>query len=83
MSLTKILSWSKHDAHDLVYYFQELLSTAVSAHDTYYQMKALVNVASLFLDMHDTHQAVVYYNKLLDLQHELQVWQLYFIDLKK
>ncbi|KAK2184691.1 hypothetical protein NP493_256g01011 [Ridgeia piscesae] len=52
--------------------YQELLSTAVSAHDTYYQMKALVNVASLFLDMHDTHQAVVYYNKLLDLQHELQ-----------
>ncbi len=58
---------------EYVVQFQECLTTAISAHDAQYQTKALVNIASLHLESNHTHQAVVYYEKLLNLQKELQV----------
>ena len=36
-----------------------------------YQTKALVSIASLFLEAGETHQAIVFYEKLLDLEQEL------------
>lgn len=51
---------------------QDCLQTALAAHDASYQTKSLVSIASLFLELGDTHSAVVHYQKLLDLQHELQ-----------
>ena len=36
-----------------------------------YQTKALVNIATLHLESGDTHQAIVYYRKLLCLETEL------------
>ena len=51
---------------------QELLSTAQSGHDVQYQTKALVNIASLLLELGDTPKAILHYEKLLDLQKELQ-----------
>lgn len=36
-----------------------------------YQTKALVNIATLHLEAGDTHQAIVYYRKLLCLEAEL------------
>ena len=51
---------------------QECLSAAVSVHDWQYQTKALVNIASLYLEANNTHQAVIYYEKLLDLQREMR-----------
>ena len=55
-----------------VVHLQECLSTALSAHDASYQTKSLVSIASLFLELGDTHQAIIHYQKLLDLQRELQ-----------
>ena len=51
---------------------QECLQTALAAHDASYQTKSLVSMASLFLELGDTHQAIISYQKLLDLQQELQ-----------
>ena len=62
-----------HTNYPWYYLSQECLSTSLSAHDPMYQTKALVSIASLYLEMGDTHQAIVYYDKLLDLQKELQV----------
>ena len=53
------------------YFFQDCLSTSLAAHDTMYQTKALVSIASLFLEAGETHQAIVFYEKLLDLEQEL------------
>ena len=36
-----------------------------------YQTKALVSLASLFLETGDTYQAIMYYERLLDLEQEL------------
>lgn len=36
-----------------------------------YQTKALVNIATLHLENHDTHQAIVHYERLLHLEAEL------------
>ena len=51
---------------------QECLSTAVATHDYQYQTKSLVNIASLFLEVGDTHRAIVHYEKLLDLEKEIR-----------
>ena len=59
------------------YVFQDCLSAAQSSHDIPYQTKSLVSIASLFLELGETHQAVMYYEKLLDLQRELQGEQLH------
>ncbi|KAK2145781.1 hypothetical protein LSH36_658g01011, partial [Paralvinella palmiformis] len=57
--------------------YQDCLSAAQSSHDIPYQTKSLVSIASLFLELGETHQAVMYYEKLLDLQRELQGEQLH------
>ncbi|XP_053380746.1 tetratricopeptide repeat protein 28-like isoform X2 [Mercenaria mercenaria] len=51
--------------------YQECLQTAIATHDQIYQTKALVNIATLYLENHDTHQAIIYYEKLLHLEAEL------------
>ena len=51
--------------------YQECLATAISTHDQIYQTKALVNIATLYLENHDTHQAIIHYEKLLHLEMEL------------
>lgn len=51
--------------------YQECLQTAISTHDQIYQTKALVNIATLYLENHETHQAIIYYEKLLHLEAEL------------
>ena len=51
--------------------YQECLSTAIATHDQVYQTKALVNIATLYLENQDTHQAIIYYEKLLHLETEL------------
>ena len=51
--------------------YQECLSTAIATHDQVYQTKALVNIATLYLENQDTHQAIIYYEKLLHLEAEL------------
>lgn len=48
------------------------MSTALSTHDYQYQTKALVNIASLFLEIGDTHRAIVHYEKLLALEKEIK-----------
>lgn len=52
--------------------YQECLSTAIATHEQIYQTKALVNIATLYLESRDTHQAIVYYEKLLHLEAELE-----------
>ncbi|XP_052790745.1 tetratricopeptide repeat protein 28-like isoform X2 [Mya arenaria] len=51
--------------------YQECLQTAIATHDQIYQTKALVNIATLCLENHDTHQAIINYEKLLQLEAEL------------
>lgn len=51
--------------------YQECLVTAMATHEQIYQTKSLVNIATLYLEMKDTHQAIVYYEKLLDLEAEI------------
>ncbi|XP_052220078.1 tetratricopeptide repeat protein 28-like [Dreissena polymorpha] len=51
--------------------YQECLQTAIATHDQIYQTKALVNIATLYLENQDTHQAIIYYEKLLQLEAEL------------
>lgn len=51
--------------------YQECLQTAIATHDQIYQTKALVNIATLYLENRDTHQAIIYYEKLLHLEAEL------------
>lgn len=51
--------------------YQECLQTAVATHDYIYQTKALVNIATLYLENRDTHQAIVFYEKLLHLEADL------------
>ena len=52
--------------------YQDCLGTAVATHDYQYQTKALVNIATLFLEAGDTHQAIIYYEKLLHLGQEIR-----------
>lgn len=52
--------------------YQECLSTAMATHEQIYQTKSLVNIATLYLEIKDTHQAIVYYEKLLDLEAEIR-----------
>ena len=51
--------------------YQDCLATAIATHDQVYQTKALVNIATLYLENQDTHQAIIYYEKLLHLEAEL------------
>ena len=51
--------------------YQDCLQTAIATHDQIYQTKALVNIATLHLENHDTHQAIMFYEKLLHLKAEL------------
>ena len=43
----------------------------MSAHDWQYQTKALVSIAAQYLDSGNTHQAIIYYEKLTDLRKEI------------
>ncbi|XP_059149912.1 tetratricopeptide repeat protein 28-like [Physella acuta] len=52
--------------------YQECLSIAVATHEQEYQTKALVNIATLHLENGDTHQAILFYEKLLHLKSELR-----------
>lgn len=52
--------------------YQECLAIASSIHDQLYQTKALVNIATLNLIIGDYHQAIVHYEKMLDLEAELR-----------
>ncbi|KAL5012513.1 hypothetical protein ScPMuIL_011064 [Solemya velum] len=51
--------------------YQECLTVAMATHDQMYQTKALVNIATLYLECKDTFQAIIYYEKLLQLQSEI------------
>lgn len=51
--------------------YQECLTVAIATHDQMYQTKALVNIATLYLECKDTFQAIIYYEKLLQLQSEI------------
>ncbi|CAH1788066.1 unnamed protein product [Owenia fusiformis] len=51
--------------------YQDCLAMSQQTHDLLYQTKTLVNIASLFLQIGDTHQAIVYYEKLAALEKDL------------
>ncbi|KAK3780031.1 hypothetical protein RRG08_029724 [Elysia crispata] len=53
--------------------YQECLSLATATHEQTYQTKALVNMATLHLERGDTHQAIIFYEKLLHLGTELRL----------
>ncbi|GFR63069.1 tetratricopeptide repeat protein 28 [Elysia marginata] len=53
--------------------YQECLALATATHEQTYQTKALVNMATLHLERGDTHQAIIFYEKLLHLGTELRL----------
>ncbi|GFN95683.1 tetratricopeptide repeat protein 28 [Plakobranchus ocellatus] len=53
--------------------YQECLGLAVATHEQIYQTKALVNMATLHLERGETHQAIIFYEKLLHLGIELRL----------
>ncbi|XP_064648996.1 tetratricopeptide repeat protein 28-like [Lineus longissimus] len=72
LTLANAHSALKHNEEAIMLY-QDCLKVAVATHDGQYQTKALVNIASLFLELNDTHKSIVYYERLLDLEAEFLV----------
>ena len=70
LTLANAHSACKHNEQAILIY-QECLSTAIATHEQIYQTKSLVNIATLYLENRDTHQAIVFYEKLLQLEAEL------------
>ncbi|XP_069120674.1 tetratricopeptide repeat protein 28-like isoform X2 [Argopecten irradians] len=70
LTMANAHSAMKHSEQAISLY-QECLSTAIATHEQIYQTKALVNIATLYLESGDLHQAIVYYEKLLHLESEL------------
>ncbi|KAK6195644.1 hypothetical protein SNE40_001029 [Patella caerulea] len=54
-------------------YYMECYSLSLATHDALYQTKSLVNIATLYLDGGDTYQAIIFYEKLHQLERELIV----------
>ncbi|XP_071154491.1 tetratricopeptide repeat protein 28-like isoform X2 [Mytilus edulis] len=71
LTLANAHSACKHNEQAISIY-QECLSTAIATHEQIYQTKSLVNIATLYLENRDTHQAIVFYEKLLQLEAELE-----------
>lgn len=71
LTMANAHSCLKHNEQAINLY-QECLSTAIATHEQVYQTKALVNIATLYLESADVFQAIVYYEKLLHLQAEIQ-----------
>lgn len=51
--------------------YQDCHKTAVATHDPLYQIKTLVNIATLYLEDRQTELAIIHYEKLLHLHAEL------------
>ncbi|KAK3087168.1 hypothetical protein FSP39_002523 [Pinctada imbricata] len=71
LTLANAHSVMKHN-EEAINLYQECLGTAVATHEQVYQTKSLVNIATLYLEMGNTHQALVFYEKLLHLEGELR-----------
>ncbi|ESO98992.1 hypothetical protein LOTGIDRAFT_231307 [Lottia gigantea] len=51
--------------------YMECYGVSLATHDTLYETKSLVNIATLYLETGDTYQAIINYEKLHHLEAEL------------